>query len=86
MRIISALSYLALASTAANAISIPETAALDLAERNAVSIPRSENDILSPAHALEKRKGGGGKGGGGGGGKSAPFLFPISIPIHHHVY
>ena len=51
-----------------NAVSLPDAQREPLAISNPE--PRAEvvRDILSPDHALEKRKGGGGKGGGGGGG------------------
>lgn len=51
-----------------DAVSIPDTNALALLKPETRA--NSVRDILSPDHALEKRKGGGGKGGGGGGGGS----------------
>jgi hypothetical protein len=65
MRIVQIFASLALAVSAANAVSVPEVNALDTLEH--ARVVRSA-DILSPDHALEKRKGGGGKGGGGSGG------------------
>jgi hypothetical protein len=53
-------------TSSVTASALPESNALDLLEAPGVSVPRSE--LISPDHALEKRKGGGGKGGGGGGG------------------
>jgi hypothetical protein len=53
-------------SSVVNAVSIPDTNALGLLKPETRA--NSVRDILSPDHALEKRKGGGGKGGGGGGG------------------
>jgi phage baseplate assembly protein gpV len=60
------LSFVFLATSSVVASALPESNALDLLEAHGASVPRSE--ILSPEHALEKRKGGGGKGGGGSGG------------------
>ncbi|KAF2119470.1 hypothetical protein BDV96DRAFT_642492 [Lophiotrema nucula] len=66
MRITQFFAYCIFATAAVKAASLPNTNALELLEAHAGSAARS--DILSPEHALEKRKGGGGKGGGGGGG------------------
>jgi hypothetical protein len=66
MRVTRFFAYIALAVSTANALSIPEVDALDPSAGVLINAPRS--DILSPAKALEKRKGGGGGGGGKGGG------------------
>jgi hypothetical protein len=66
MKLSQILPFVFLATSSVTASALPESNALDLLEAHGASVPRSE--LLSPDHALEKRKGGGGKGGGGGGG------------------
>jgi hypothetical protein len=69
MRIFQLFAYCTLATSAANAASVPEVNALvDLLDTHTSNAPRAE--LLAPENRLEKRKGGGGKGGGGGGGSS----------------
>ncbi|KAJ4375430.1 hypothetical protein N0V86_006961 [Didymella sp. IMI 355093] len=59
----------ALATSAANAASIPEVNAINLIEDRAESQPRAA-EVVAPEHSLERRKGGGGRGGGSSGGSS----------------
>lgn len=69
VRLLSGLAYLALATQSINAVSIPDVsndALSSLEERAPLAA-----DILSPSHALERRKGGGGRGGGSSGGSSS---------------
>jgi hypothetical protein len=70
MKIPQLLTYIALASSAANAASLPSTDALSILEGQSSNAPRS-SDIFAPEHALERRKGGGGRGGGGSSGGSS---------------
>jgi len=66
VRLLSGLAYLALATQSIHAASIPD-APKDALEQRA---PLAAN-IISPSHALERRKGGGGRGGSGGGSSSS---------------
>lgn len=71
MKVSQYLACLALATSAANAASIPEINAINLIEDRADALPRS-SEVVAPDHSLERRKGGGGRGGGSssGGGRS----------------
>ncbi|KAF9691843.1 hypothetical protein EKO04_010134 [Ascochyta lentis] len=72
MKVTQCLAGLALATSVANAASIPEANAINLIEDHADVLPRS-SEVVAPDHSLERRKGGGGRGGGGssGGGRSS---------------
>jgi len=71
MRLLSIFACALATLSAVNAVSIHDAKALS-SRGSGSSADILENGILSPANALEKRKGGGGKsGGGGGGGKSS---------------
>lgn len=67
MRISHIAAYLALVLPAVQAVSLADHAP---ARRDEHALSVRSADILSPAHALERRKGGGGRGGGGGGSSS----------------
>ncbi|KAJ4982934.1 hypothetical protein SVAN01_11566 [Stagonosporopsis vannaccii] len=69
MKVLQCLAYVALATSAANAASIPEVNAVNLIQDRADAQPRSA-DVVAPDHSLERRKGGGGRGGGGSSGSS----------------
>jgi len=70
MKVTQLFAYIALATSATNAASIPETRAISLIEDHLGAQPRSA-DVVTPDHSLERRKGGGGRGGGSSGGSSS---------------
>ena len=70
MKVTQLFACIALATTATNAASIPETRAISLVEDRLDAQPRSA-DVITPDHSLERRKGGGGRGGGSAGGSSS---------------
>lgn len=70
MKVSNFLAYFALATSAANAASIPEINAINLIEDRADAQPRAA-EVVAPDHSLERRKGGGGRGGGGSSGGSS---------------
>lgn len=70
MKFLNILTYGALATSAANAVSIPEIDAISLIEDRAESQPRAA-EVVAPEHSLERRKGGGGRGGGSSSGGSS---------------
>lgn len=63
MKVTQYLAGFALATSVANAASIPEINAINLIEDHADVLPRS-SEVVAPDHNLERRKGGGGRGGG----------------------
>ncbi|KAH6643045.1 hypothetical protein C7974DRAFT_115651 [Boeremia exigua] len=69
MKVSQCLAYVALATSAVNAASIPETNAITLIEDRADAQPRAA-DVVAPDNSLERRKGGGGRGGGSSSGSS----------------
>jgi len=69
MKVSQLLTYIALASSAADAASLPNTDALSIFQGRSSNAPQS-SEILASEHALERRKGGGGRGGGSSGGSS----------------
>lgn len=69
VRLISGLAAVAAVSNTISAVSLPDAKnniALNYLEEHGASAPRS-TDVISPEHALERRKGGGGRGGGSSG-------------------
>jgi hypothetical protein len=70
MKVTQLFAYVALATSATNAVSIPEARAISLIEDHLGAQPRSAY-VVTPDHSLERRKGGGGRGGGSSGGSSS---------------
>lgn len=70
MKFSNVLACCALATSTANAASIPEINAISLIEDRAESQPRAA-EVVAPEHTLERRKGGGGRGGGSSSGGSS---------------
>ena len=69
MKLSNYVAYFALATSAANAASIPEVNAINLIEDRDAT-PRS-SEVVAPDHSLERRKGGGGRGGSSSSGGSS---------------
>ncbi|UPX13359.1 uncharacterized protein EKO05_0003869 [Ascochyta rabiei] len=70
MKVTQYLAGVALATSVANAASIPEVNAINLIDDHADVLPRS-SEVVAPDHSLERRKGGGGRSGGSSSGGSS---------------